>query len=127
MNGYQLTFYTEQNRKHGHQTVCEWLLHEVRRLGISGATVINCAEGVGHAGSRHAARMLKLDDQPVQIILAVTETEAEQLLDLVRAENVHVFYMRFPVEFGVIGEDVPHKPSKHFSLFGRSTGDEGLA
>ena len=34
MNGYQLTFYTEQNRKHGHQTVCEWLLHEVRQLGI---------------------------------------------------------------------------------------------
>jgi PII-like signaling protein len=106
MNGYQLTFYTEQNRKHGHQTVCEWLLHEVRQLGIGGATVINCAEGFGHAGSHHAAHMLRLDDQPVQIILAVTEKEA----------------MRFPIEFGVIGDDVPHKPSKHFSLFGRSTG-----
>ena len=70
--------------------MCEWLLHEVRRLGISGATVINCAEGVGHAGARHAARMLKLDDQPVQIILAVTETEAEQLLDLVRAEDAQL-------------------------------------
>lgn len=120
MNGYQLTFYTEHSRKHGHQTVCEWLLHEVRRLGISGASVINCAEGIGHAGSRHAAHMLKLDDQPVQIILAVTETEAEQLLEHVRAENVHVFYVRFPIEFGMIGDDVPHKSSKHFSLFGRS-------
>jgi PII-like signaling protein len=122
MNGYQLTFYTEQNRKHGHQTVCEWLLHEVRQLGIVGATVINCAEGIGHAGSHHAAHMLRLDDQPVQIILAVTETEAGQLLARVRAENVHVFYMRFPVEFGVIGDDAPHKPSKHFSLPGRSAG-----
>ncbi|MFL9893653.1 DUF190 domain-containing protein [Paraburkholderia sp. RL17-383-BIF-A] len=122
MNGYQLTFYTEHNRKHGHQTVCEWLLHEVRQLGIGGATVINCAEGIGHAGSRHAAHMLKLDDQPVQIILAVTEAEAQQLLDIVRAENVHVFYMRFPIEFGVIGDAAPHKASKHFSLFGRSAG-----
>ncbi len=50
--------------------------------------------------------MLKLTDQPVQIILAVTEEEAERLLDLVRTEQVHVFYMRFPIEFGLIGEDV---------------------
>lgn len=122
MNGYQLTFYTEHNQKHGHRTVCDWLLHEVRRLGIGGATVINCAEGVGHAGSRHAAHLLKLADQPVQIILAVTEVEAQQLLDLVRVENVHVFYVRFPIEFGMIGEELTHKPSKHFSLFGKSTG-----
>lgn len=105
MNGYQLTFYTERNKKHGHQTVCEWLLHEGRALGIHGATVINCAEGIGHAGAHHAAHMLKLTDQPQQIILAVTEDEAERLLARVREERVHVFYMRFPVEFGVLGED----------------------
>ena len=81
MNGYQLTFYTEQNRKHGHRTVSEWLLHEVRELGIHGATVISCAEGTGHAGAHHAAHMLKLADQPLQIILAVTEEEAERMLD----------------------------------------------
>jgi PII-like signaling protein len=120
MNGYQLTFYTEQNRKHGHQTVCEWLLHEVRQLGIRGATVINCAEGIGHAGAHHAAHVLKLADQPLQIILALTEDEAERILDVVRAENVHVFYTRFPIEFGLIGDDVPPKPSRHFSLPGRA-------
>lgn len=119
MNGYQLTFYTEQNRKHGHQTVCEWLLHEVRELGIRGATVISCAEGIGHAGAHHAAHMLKLADQPLQIILAVTEEEAEHILDVVRAENVHVFYTRFPIEFGIMGDDVRPKPPKHFSLYGR--------
>jgi len=122
MQGYQLTFYTEQNRKHGHQTVCEWLLHQVRELGIHGATVINCAEGIGHAGAHHAAHRLKLADQPQQIILAVTDEEAERLLDLVRAENVHVFYVRFPVEFGQIGDDVPSHASRHFSLFGKSAG-----
>jgi PII-like signaling protein len=120
MNGYQLTFYTEQNRKHGHQTICEWLLHEVRQIGIHGATVINCAEGIGHAGAHHAAHMLKLADQPLQIILAVTEDEAERILDVVRAENVHVFYTRLPIEFGVIGDDLPPKLSKRFSPSGRS-------
>ena len=120
MNGYQLTFYTEQNRKHGNRTVSEWLLHEVRQLGIHGATVISCAEGTGHAGAHHAAHMLKLADQPLQIILAVTEEEAERILDVVKAENVHVFYTRVPIEFGLIGDDEPPKPKRHFPLFGRS-------
>jgi PII-like signaling protein len=92
----------------------------VRKLGIRGATVIGASEGIGHAGAHHAAHMLSIADQPVQIILALTEEEAEQILNTVRAEKVHVFYTRFPIEFGVLGEDTPAKQSKHFSLFGRS-------
>ena len=119
MNGYQLTFYTEQNRRHGHHTITEWLLHEAKHLGIHGATVISCAEGTGHAGVHHAAHMLRLDDQPVQIILAVTEDEADRLLDAVKAEHVHVFYTRSPIEFGVLGDDAPAAGKKRFTLFGR--------
>lgn len=122
MNGYQLTFYTEQNRRHGHHTVTEWLLHEAKQLGIHGATVINCAEGTGHAGAHHAAHMLRLDDQPVQIILAVTEDEADRMLDAVKTGHVHVFYTRSPVEFGLLGDDGhegQESAGKHFSLFHR--------
>lgn len=119
MNGYQLTFYTEQNRRHGHHTITEWLLHEAKHLGIHGATVISCVEGTGHAGAHHAAHMLRLDDQPVQIILAVTEDEADRLLDAVKAERVHVFYTRSPIEFGLLGDDAPAVSKKRFSLFGR--------
>lgn len=119
MNGYQLTFYTEQNRRHGHHTVAEWLLHEAKQMGIHGATVINCAEGTGHAGAHHAAHMLRLADQPVQIILAVTEEEAERMLEAVKTEHVHVFFTRSPVEFGVLGGDDPAGADKHFSLFHR--------
>ncbi len=105
MNGYQVTFYTEQNQRHGHQSVCEWLLSQVRELGIGGATVISAAEGVGHAGAHHAAHFFALTDQPLQIIMAVTEAEAEQLLHIVSAEKVHIFYTKFPIEFGLLGED----------------------
>jgi PII-like signaling protein len=118
MNGYQLTFYTEQNRHHGHRTVCEWLLHEAKQLGIHGATVINCAEGTGHAGAHHAAHTLKLADQPLQVILAVTEDEAQRMLDTVKSERVHVFYTRSPIEFGVLGEKEQRGEQKHLSLFG---------
>ncbi|WP_321928785.1 DUF190 domain-containing protein [Paraburkholderia guartelaensis] len=119
MNGYQLTFYTEQNRRHGHHTVADWLLHEAKQLGIHGATVINCAEGTGHAGAHHAAHVLRLTDQPVQVILAVTEDEADRMMDAVRTEHVHVFYTRSPVEFGLVGDDEHESAGKHFSLFHR--------
>lgn len=119
MNGCQLTFFTERSRKHGHQTVCEWLLHEARALGIRGATVVNCAQGVGHAGAHHAAHALSLSDQPQQIILATTDDEADRLLDIVRAANVHVFFTRVPVEFGWIGDDAAAGPPKHHGLFRR--------
>ena len=117
MNGYQLTFYAGQNKRVGHLSICEWLLHESKRLGIHGATVISAAEGVGHAGTHHAAHLLRLTDQPLQIILAVTEEEAEKVLETVRQHNVHVFYTRTPIEFGVIGDDSPTDKAKHFSLF----------
>ncbi len=45
MNGYQLMFYTGQNRRHGHQMVTERLLHGAKQLGIHGATVVDCASG----------------------------------------------------------------------------------
>jgi PII-like signaling protein len=120
MNGFLLTFYTEQNKRHGHRTICEWLLHEVKELGIHGATVISGSEGIGHAGAHHAAHMLKLNDQPVQIILAVTDEEAQRLLNVVKAERVHVFYTRSPIEYGLLGEDDPQHHPKKFSLFHRN-------
>lgn len=103
MNGYQLTFYTEQDRRHGAQTLCEWLLAQIKQAGICGATVINAAEGVGHAGAHHAAHFIALADQPVQITVAATEEEAARLMEAVIAAQVHLFYTKVPVEFGTIG------------------------
>lgn len=120
MNGFQLTFYTEQNKRHGHMSVSDWLLHEVKQLGIRGATVISGSEGIGHAGAHHAAHMLRLTDQPLQVILVVTDDEARRLLDVVKAEHVHVFYTRLPIEFGMLGDDEPGHGTKRFTLFHRN-------
>jgi hypothetical protein len=64
--------------------------------------------------------VLKLTDQPVQIIIAATDNEAQRLLDIVKAARVHVFYTRSPVEFGLLGEDDPQRHPKKFSLFHRN-------
>jgi hypothetical protein len=81
-------------------------------------------EGIGHAGAHHAAHILKLTDQPVQVILAVTESEANEILEAVRAENVHVFYTRAPIEFGLLGEEQPPKKARTFFRFHRSMGSK---
>ena len=55
MQGFQLQFFMEQNRRHRHQLVYEWLLETARARGIRGATVFMGAMGFGQHRRVHAA------------------------------------------------------------------------
>jgi PII-like signaling protein len=107
MKGFQLQFFTEQSTRHGHQLLYEWLLETARSRGIRGATVFMGAMGFGHHRRIHAAHFLELADQPVEVAMVVAEDEAEQLFAFLRAEQVHLFYVMLPAEFGVLGEGAP--------------------
>jgi hypothetical protein len=37
--------------------------------------------------------------------MAVTSEEATRLFDRLKAEGVHLFYVKTPVEFGVLGHE----------------------
>jgi PII-like signaling protein len=104
MKGYQITFFTQQDQRHGHKPLAEWLMFAARDLGIRGATVIAGTEGYGHHGRIHAARFFELADQPQEVVVAVTEEEGERLFGLLQKEGLRLFYIRTPVEFGVVGE-----------------------
>jgi PII-like signaling protein len=104
MQGFQLTFFTQQDRRHGHVPLGEWLVQEARRLGVSGATVIAGAEGFGHSRRLHSAHFVELADQPVEVLMAVSEAEAERLFERLREEQVRVFYVKTPIEFGTTGQ-----------------------
>lgn len=39
MNGFKLSFFTQQGRSHGVLSISDWLLNEAKELGIKGATV----------------------------------------------------------------------------------------
>jgi len=67
--------------------------------------LIAAAEGFGHNGKFHSAHFFDLADQPVEVVLAVSEAEAECLFARLREANVKVFYVKTPVEFGVLGEE----------------------
>ena len=104
MQGFQLTFFTQQDRKHGHQPLGEWLVEEARRLGIGGATLLTATEGFGHHGKIHAAHFFELTDQPTEVVMVVNQEENTRLFERLKAEKVRVFYVKTPVEFGVLGE-----------------------
>jgi PII-like signaling protein len=104
MQGYQLTFFTQQDRKHHGHPLADWLLQEARRLGVQGATLVSATEGYGHTGRIHSAYFFELADQPLEVIMAVTTEEADRFFALLREEQVRVFYVKTPIEFGMTGE-----------------------
>ena len=103
MNGYQLTFFTQQDHRHKGKPLAEWLVEAAMRAGIRGATMITAAEGFGHHRRIHAARFFELADQPIEVTMAVTEAEAAAFFEHLQAEKVHVFYVKAPIEFGTLG------------------------
>lgn len=104
MNGFQLSFLTVQGHRHAGKPVAEWLVQAAMDMGLRGATIITGTEGFGKHRRIHSAHFFELTDQPVEVVMAVTEEESQRLFDRLRAEGIHVFYVKAPVEFGVLGD-----------------------
>ncbi|MDR3451236.1 MAG: DUF190 domain-containing protein [Rhodoferax sp.] len=107
MTGYQLEFFMEQNQRHDHRPLYEWLVEAARSHGVRGATVFMGAIGFGRHGRMHSAHFFDLGDQPVEVTMVATEAEAERLFAFLKEENVRLFYVRLPVEFGTLGDAPP--------------------
>lgn len=105
MHGYQLTFLTVQDHRHKGKPVGDWLVHLANEMGLRGATLVPGSEGFGHHHRIHSVHFFELADQPLEVLMAVTEDEAERLFERLRAEGVKLFYVKTPVEFGILGED----------------------
>ena len=104
MLGYQLTFFTQQDRSHKGRPLAQWLVDEARAIGIGGATLIPAAEGFGHDKKMRSVHFFELTEQPVQVVLAVTEAESKRLLARIKEEGVNIFVIKTPIEFGMTGE-----------------------
>ena len=105
MQGFQLTFFTQQDHKHRGKPLAHWLVEEARAIGIGGATLVPATEGFGHHRRMHSAHFIELTDQPVEVIMAVTAEEATLLFEKLQAEKIKVFYTKMPIEFGTTGEE----------------------
>ncbi|MFP6560974.1 DUF190 domain-containing protein [Paraburkholderia sp. B3] len=104
MNGSQLTVYAaNQSHRIRHMTVVDWILDEVKRAGIHGATVTEVSEGVDAKGKYHAARFFELADQPVAVTVIAGDAEIGALLAVLRDSGIRLFYTRAPIEYDTLG------------------------
>jgi len=101
VQGYQLTFFTQQDRTHKQQWIGSWIIEEARRLSIEGATLFSATEGFGHERKLHAVGFYDQSDQPVAVTMAASQTAAEHFLEHLKQEGLNVFYIKTPIEFGM--------------------------
>lgn len=105
MNGFQITFYTEQSRRIHHQPVGDWLLSIVKSMNIGGATLSNATSGVGRDNKLHSAHFFDLAEQPIEVTVVTSAKGCAKLFERLNSEeDLRIFYVKVPVEFGLIGE-----------------------
>jgi uncharacterized protein len=111
MKGTYLKFYVQEKRKLHGVLAYEWILEQARKIGIHGGSAFRAIAGFGRHGVLHEDHFIELaGDLPVEVGFAVTDDEAERFLQLIRDEQVSIFYIRLPVEFDVINGELPHVP-----------------
>jgi PII-like signaling protein len=105
MNGYQITFFTHQDRRYKGRQIGEWLMGLIKELNLRGASLHSGGESFSRGGRLHSAHFFELADQPVEVLVAVTADESVVLFDRLKRESVHLFYVKTAVEYGVLGVD----------------------
>ena len=55
----------------------------------------------GHDHKLHSAHFFELADQPIEVTMAISETDTERLLLRLREEKINMFYVKAPIEFGM--------------------------
>jgi PII-like signaling protein len=104
MQGYLITFFTQQGRHHKGKPLCEWLLSLAKEMDLPGATQMAAVQGFGHGGGIHSAHFFDLADQPEQLLVVVSDSQARSLLERIVAEGEKIFYVKAAVEYGTVGE-----------------------
>ena len=106
MQGIYLKFYVQEKRRHHGVLAYEWLLEQARKTGIPGGSAFRAIAGYGRHGRLHEEHFFELaGDVPVEVGFALSEEEAERFLAHLAGEKLRMFYIKVPLEMGVIGEE----------------------
>lgn len=99
----QLTFYVTEKQHHAGKLFYEWLLEEARELGVHGGSAFHAMAGFGRHGRLHEETFFELAGElAVKVEFILDDLLTEQLLSRVRAQSMNVFYVRYPVQSGII-------------------------
>jgi len=103
MHGFQITFFTQQDRKHKGSLLAEWLLQCAHRHGAQTATLRAGSESYDSSGRFHSSHFFELADQPVEVSMILDEPAAQKMFEMLEREEISVFYVKAAVEFGAVG------------------------
>lgn len=104
MEGYIVTFFTQQNRGQDGVSVARWIIEKAKQLGIRGATLLSGQAGFGHDGRFHSESIFDLEDRPLQVVLVLTQDECERLFAAIKEKQLSVFFTKTSAEFGNTSE-----------------------
>ena len=106
MEGLLLRFYIHERERHRNILLWEWLLKEANEMGVRGGSAFRAMAGFGRHHILQEDHFFELAGSlTVEVEFIVTNEEADRLLDLLRRENVRVFYARIPAQFGILNPD----------------------
>jgi uncharacterized protein len=111
MDGCFLRFYVHENQRHRGRLVWEWLLEQANGLGIRGGSAFRAMAGFGRHHVLHESHFFELAGTlAVEVEFIVSEAESKQLLALLEAARIRLFYAQIPARFGVISPDSGDPP-----------------
>ena len=106
MQGSLLRFYVHENQRCHGRLFWEWLLAQANQMGIRGGSAFRAMAGFGRRHQLHEDHFFELAGTlTVEVEFIVSDTEAQQLLELVQREKSRVFYAQIPAQFGVVNPD----------------------
>jgi len=104
MHGVYLKFYLPEKARHRGILAYEWLLEEAKKLGIHGGSAFRAIAGFGRHGQLHEEHFFELaGDLSIEVGFALREEVAQGLLAHLAGEELKLFYVKLPLEMGVVG------------------------
>lgn len=103
MQSVYLKFFVTEKQRHNGVVLHEWLLEEAKKLGVPGGSAFRAIAGYGRHGRLHEQTFFELAGElPVQVEFVLDAQLAEKLLEMLRAYKIDLFYVRYPVEAGIL-------------------------
>ncbi len=74
------------------------------RQGLPGGSVFRAVAGYGRHGQLHEAHFIELAGElPMEVVFAVSDADADRLLDTLRQAGLDLVYVRIAAEVGRVG------------------------
>lgn len=98
-----LSFYISEKQHHAGKPLYEWLLEEAKGLGVQGGSAFRAIAGFGRHGKMHEETFFELAGElAMKVEFILDDAHAEQLLSKLRAQKLKVFFVKQPVQAGIV-------------------------